>query len=53
MEKNNTYETVKTSNEDYKKFLNDVANFKGKQEELHVLIIKRENVEKFRVLEDQ
>lgn len=51
--KNNTYETVKTSNEDYKKFLNDVANFKGKQEELHVLIIKRENVEKFRVLEDQ
>ena len=49
----NSYEEEEVSNTTYKKFLNEVATYKGKQEELHVLIKKRNNVEKFRILKDQ
>jgi len=51
--KSNSYEEAKVSNEEYDKFLKKVANYKGKQEAVHVLIKKRENVEKFRVLKNQ
>lgn len=50
--KNKAYEDVETSNKEYEKFLNDVIEVRGNGA-LHVLIKKRTDVEKHKILKDQ
>ncbi len=50
--KNNSYQDVETSNKEYKKFITKVVKTRGSNK-LHVLIKKRNNVDKFKTLEDQ
>ena len=52
--KDNSYEKVETSNMAYKKFVDEVVNTRDKSTgKLRVLIIKRTNVEKYKVLKNQ
>ncbi len=50
--KNRTYSNKETSNEEYEKFIDEVIKVRGKGK-LRVLIHKRENNEKHKILENQ